>query len=34
MIDALLQPLVIFDAAAFFDWFVNNATYLFVFFSW
>lgn len=31
MIDALLQPLVIFDAAAFFDWFVNNATYLFVF---
>ena len=31
MIDALLQPLVIFDAAALFDWFVNNATYLFVF---
>lgn len=31
MIDALLQPLVIFDAAAFFDWFVHNATYLFVF---
>lgn len=31
MIDALLQPLVIFDAAAFFNWFVNNATYLFVF---
>ncbi|MDE6277045.1 MAG: DedA family protein [Muribaculaceae bacterium] len=31
MIDALLQPLVIFDAAAFFDWFVNNASYLFVF---
>lgn len=31
MIEALLQPLVIFDAAAFFDWFVNNASYLFVF---
>ena len=31
MIDALLQPLVIFDAAAFFDWFVNNASYPFVF---
>lgn len=31
MIDALLQPLVIFDAAAFFDWFVNNASYIFVF---
>ncbi|MDE6311194.1 MAG: DedA family protein [Muribaculaceae bacterium] len=26
-----MLPLVIFDAAAFFDWFVNNASYLFVF---
>lgn len=31
MIETLLQPLVIFDASAFFDWFVNNASYLFVF---
>ena len=27
----MMLPLVIFDAAAFFDWFVNNASYLFVF---
>lgn len=27
----LLIPLAIFDAAQFFDWFVNNASYLFVF---
>lgn len=31
MTEALLLPLAIFDAAAFFDWFVNHAGYLFVF---
>ena len=26
-----LIPLAIFDAQAFFDWFINNASYIFVF---
>ena len=31
MTDLLLLPMALFDAAAFFDWFVNHAGYLFVF---